>query len=78
MLPPNALPISRAAPIDQQSNRAETNHQNGYDLGAAKRRRLHGLVGPHSARWLQNAIYGDFGFGDMCTGVRLGFFGGTN
>jgi hypothetical protein len=34
-LPPNGLPISRAALLDRQSNRAENNLQNASDLGAA-------------------------------------------
>jgi hypothetical protein len=35
---PNGLPITRAAPIDRESNRAESNFQNADDLGAAQRR----------------------------------------
>jgi len=45
MAAPNGLPISRAAVIDRESCRAEATFQNRYDLGAAKRRRLDGLVG---------------------------------
>ncbi len=44
--PANVLRVSCAAPLDRDDNRAETTFQNGYDLGAAKRRQLHALVGP--------------------------------
>jgi len=43
---PNGLRVSRAAPIDRGHGRAESNFQKSYDLGAAKRRRLHALVSP--------------------------------
>jgi len=46
MAPPNGLPLSCAAPIDQESNQAKTSFQNGDDLGAAQRRQLQRLVGP--------------------------------
>jgi len=41
---PNGLPITRAAPIDRESDRVDTSLQNADDLGAAQRRRVHGLV----------------------------------
>ena len=40
------MPISRAAPLDRESHRADSSVQNSSDLGAAQRRRLHGRVGP--------------------------------
>jgi len=48
MMPPNGLRVSRAASIDRDELRAESNFQNATDLGAAKRRRLHALVSPQA------------------------------
>src|SRR5262245_14358602 len=36
-------------PLDRERYRDESNLQNSYDLGAAKRRRLDGRVGPHGS-----------------------------
>jgi len=47
---PNGLGISGGAPIDREGFRAESRFQNGPDLVAAKRRRLHARVGPPSVR----------------------------
>jgi hypothetical protein len=40
------LRVSRAVLIDYTGNQHKTSLQNGDDLGAAKRRRLHARVGP--------------------------------
>jgi hypothetical protein len=44
--PPNGLRVSRAAPLDGTGSWHKPSLQNRYDLGAAKRRRLHARVGP--------------------------------
>jgi hypothetical protein len=56
----NGLPISRAAHIDRESYRAESNFQKRADLEAAKRRRLDGLVSRHAGVRLSNTIYCTF------------------
>ena len=42
---PNGLGMSRAAVIEREGGRADSNFQNATDLGAAQRRRLHARVG---------------------------------
>ena len=76
--PPNALRVSRAAPLDREGSRAESRFQNASDLAAAQRRRLHALVGPQSALGLQNALYDDVDFGDAFAELRFAFFVGIN
>ena len=44
-MPANGLGISRAAPLDRESCRADSSHQNRTDLVDAQRRRLHARVG---------------------------------
>jgi hypothetical protein len=44
-LPPNELPISRAAVIDRDVIIVDSDVQNRRDLVDAQRRRLHGRVG---------------------------------
>jgi len=43
---PNALGISGGAPVDREGGRVDSRFQNRADLGGAKRRPLHALVGP--------------------------------
>lgn len=53
-LQPNALPISRAAPIDRDVIVAEISTQNRLDLARRERRRLHGLVRRRPSRCIHS------------------------
>ena len=54
LCPPNALPISRAAPIDRDVIVAEISTQNRLDLARRERRRLHGLVRRRPSRCIHS------------------------